>query len=209
MMRLHRFYLTGTVLIISFIILGGCLGKGTQKATKLYLLEPLSSSMEEQGAPADEGIVLGVGPIKGRDYLNRPQIVTRTSKNEITIHEFHHWGESLGDNFTVVLAQNLSILLSTDQMFIYPWSRKPPLDFQVVVDIVRFDGEFGVEASLLAHYYVLKFDEEGTREQMVMRKSSFSKPIKDDSYEALVSAMSELVADFSREVADEIRGACE
>lgn len=208
-MRLHRFYLTGTVLIISFIILGGCLGKGTQKATKLYLLEPLSSSMEEQGAPADEGIVLGVGPIKGRDYLNRPQIVTRTSKNEITIHEFHHWGESLGDNFTVVLAQNLSILLSTDQMFIYPWSRKPPLDFQVVVDIVRFDGELGVQASLLAHYYILKFDEEGERKQIVMKKSHFSKPIEDDSYEALVSAMSELVADFSREVADEIKGACE
>lgn len=208
-MRRHRFCLTGTVLIIAFIILGGCLGKGTQKATKLYLLQPLSSSMEEQGAPADEGIVLGVGPVRVREYLNRPQIVTRTSKNEITLHEFHHWGESLASNFSGVLAGNLTILLSSEELFLYPWSRKPPLDYQVVVDVVRFDGELGAEASLVAHYYILRFDEEGERKQAAMKKSSFSKPIEDDSYEALVSAMSELVADFSREVADEIKGAAE
>ncbi len=199
--------LAGTVLIVCFVLLGGCLGKGTQKATKLYLLQPLSSSIEEEGAAAGAGTVLGIGPVRVREYLNRPQIVTRTSKNEITLHEFHHWGESLASNFSEVLAGNLTILLSSEELFLYPWSRKPPLDYQVVVDVVRFDGELGAEASLVAHYYILKFDEEGERKQAVMKKSSFSKPIEDDSYEALVSAMSELVADFSREVADEIKGA--
>jgi uncharacterized lipoprotein YmbA len=40
-------------------------------------------------------------------------------------------------------------------------------------------------------------------------KSSFSRQTKDDSYQALVSAMSELVGDFSREVAEKIKGAAE
>jgi len=37
-MPFDRSYLTGTVLMILFVFLGGCLGKGTQKPTEFYLL---------------------------------------------------------------------------------------------------------------------------------------------------------------------------
>ena len=207
-MRLDRSYLTGTVLMILFIFLGGCLGKGTQKPTEFYLLQPLNSSIEEQGAIAGEGIVLGVGPVRVRDYLNRPQIVTRTSTNEIKIHDFQYWGEPLSTNFTAILAQNLSVLLSTDRILIFPYRSKQelPIDYQVSVDVIRFDGEPGVEASLLAQYYILEF-EGNERKQIVTRQPSFSKPLADDSFETLVATMSELVADLSREIAKEIKAA--
>ena len=207
-MRFDRSYLKEIVLLISFIFLGGCLGTGTQKPTDYYLLQPLNSAMEEQGAAAREGIVLGIGPVRVQDYLNRPQIVTRTSTSEIMLHEFHYWGEPLSTNFTVVLAQNLSALLSTDRIFIFPYRNKQnlPLQYQVVVDVIRFDGEPGVKASLLVQYYILQFQEDGMKE-LVTRQPSFSKPLADDSFETLVAAMSELVADLSREIAGEIKAA--
>jgi uncharacterized lipoprotein YmbA len=208
MMRFNRSYLTGIVLMISFIFLGGCLGKGTQKPTEFYLLQPLNSSLEEQRAAAGEGIVLGIGPVRVRDYLNRPQIVTRTSTNEIKIHDFHYWGEPLSTNFTAILAQNLSVLVSTDRILIFPYRSKQelPLEYQVAVDVIRFDGEPGVEASLLVQYYILGF-EENERKQILTRQPSFSKPLADKSFETLVAAMSELVADLSREIAEKIKDA--
>ena len=207
-MRLDRSYLIGTVLIISVVFFGGCLGKGTQKPTQFYLLQPLSPSMEEQGAVAGEGIVLGIGPVRVRDYLNRPQIVTRTRTNEITIHEFHYWGEHLSTNFTAILAQNLSVLLSTDRILIYPYRSKQelPLEYQVVVDVIRFDGEPGVEATLLDQYDILEF-KENEKKQIVTKQQSFSKPLANKSFETLVAVMSELVGDLSRDIAEKIKGA--
>jgi len=207
-MRFDRSCLTGTVLMILFIFLGGCLGKGTQKPTEFYLLQPLNPSIEEQGPGAGEGIVLGIGPVRVRDYLNRPQIVTRPSTNEITIHDFHYWGEPLSTNFTAILAQNLSALLSTDRILIFPYRSKQelPLEYQVAVDVIRFDGEPGVEATLLAQYYILEF-KENEKKQIVTKQPSFTKPLADKSFETLVAAMSELVVDLSREIAEEIKAA--
>ena len=207
-MPFDRSYLTGIVLIIFIVFFGGCLGKGTQKPTEFYLLQPLDSSIEEQGAAVGEGIVLAIGPVRVRDYLNRPQIVTRTSTNEIKIHEFHYWGEPLNSNFTAILAENLSVLLSTDRILIFPFRRQQglPLDYQVTVDVIRFDGEPGVKASLLAQYYLLKF-EGNERKQIVTRQPSFSKPLADKSFKTLVATMSDLVADLSRQIAEEIKAA--
>ena len=207
-MRFDHSYLKKIVLFVSFVILGGCLGTGTQKPTDYYLLQPLKSAVEEQGAAAGEGTVLGIGPVRVQEYLNRPQIVTRTSTNEIKLHDFHYWGEPLSTNLTVVLAQNLSVLLSTDRIFIFPYRNKQnlPLQYQVVVDVIRFDGEPGVKTSLLAQYYILQFQENGMKE-LVTRQPSFSKPLADDSFETLVAAMSELVADLSRDIAGEIKAA--
>jgi uncharacterized lipoprotein YmbA len=200
--------LAGTVLIVCFLLLVSCLGKGTQKPTEFYLLQPLNPSIEEQGAATGEGIVLAIGPVRARDYLNRPQIVTRTSTNEIKIHDFHYWGEPLSTNFTAILAQNLSVFLSTDRIIIFPYRSKQelPLEYQVAVDVIRFDGEPGVEAKLLAQYYILEF-KENEKKQIVTRQASFSKPLADKSFETLVAAMSELVADLSREIAEEIKAA--
>jgi uncharacterized protein len=206
--RFTGWTLAGSFLIVCLVLLGGCLGKGTQKPTEFYLLQPLNSSMEDQGEASGEGTVLAIGPVRVREYLNRPQIVTRTSTNEIKIHDFHYWGEPLSSNFTSILAQNLSVLLSTDRILIFPYRSKQelPVDYQVVVDVIRFDGEPGVEATLITQYYILAFDE-NERKQIVTRQPSFSKPLTDKSFDTLVATMSELVGDFSREIAEKIKGA--
>ena len=209
-MLFNRSYLTGIVLIISFLIVGGCLGKGTQKDTRFYLLQPVSemSSDEEPASTDDEGVGLAIGPVRVREYLNRLQIVTRTQENKIIVHDFHSWGEPLDRNFTVVLGGNLSNLLSTDRIVFFPWRRRPNFDYQIVVDVMRFDGDLGGEASLIAHYHILGAGEsEGEDRQIGIWKSSFNRQIKDDSYQALVSTMSELVGDLSREIADKIKDA--
>jgi len=208
MMHSNRSYLLASVLIVSIFFLGGCLGKGTQRPTEFFLLQPLDSFTEKQESEVGEGVVLGIGPVRVRDYLNRPQIVTRTGTNEIRVHDFHYWGEPLSTNFTAILAQNLSVLLSTNRILIFPYRSKQqlPLEYQVTVDVIRFDGELGVEASLVAQYYIFEFKENG-KKQIVTRQPSFRKPLADKSLETLVTVMSELIGDLSRDIAEEIRAA--
>ncbi len=210
--RSYGWTLAGTLVIVCFILPGGCLGKGTQKDTRFYLLEPVSGwSSGEHASSDDRALGLAIGPVRLRDYLNRNQIVTRSKENKIIVHEFHSWGEPLDRNFNTVLAVNLSELLATNKILIFPWRKRPPdLDYQVVADVIRFDGELGGEASLIAHYYIWDFDMvggEGEVRRIGVWKSSFSKQTGDDSFEALVATMNELVGDFSREIAEKIKGA--
>ena len=206
--RPYEWTLAGIVLIVCFVLLGGCLGKGTQKDTRFYLLEPVysMSSNEERALTEGEGVMLAIGPVRVREYLSRPEIVTRTRENNIVVHDFHSWGESLDRNFTVVLGANLSYLLSTDRIVFFPWRRRPNFDYQIVVDVMRFEGDLGGEASLLVHYYIWEVGEgEVEDRRMGTWKSSFSRQTQDDSYEALVATMSELVGDLSREIAEKIK----
>ena len=206
-MLFNRSYLIGIVLIISFLILGGCLGKGTQKATRFYLLQPIPGiSSGERASVEGEGVMLAIGPVRVRQYLNRPEIVTRTQENKIMLHDFHSWGEPLDKNFTAVLGGNLSNLLSTDRIVFFPWRRRPNFDYQIVVDVMRFDGDLGEEALLIVHYKIWAVGEsEGEDRRIGIWKSSFSRQTRDDSFEALVAVMSELVGDFSREIAEKIK----
>ena len=143
-MFFNRSYLIGIVLIICLLIVGGCLGKGTQKDTRFYLLETISGiSSGEHASMEGEGIMLAIGPVRVREYLNRPQIVTRTQDNKIIVHDFHSWGEPLSSNFTVVLGGNLANLLYTDRIVFFPWRRRPNFDYQIVLDVIRFDGDLG------------------------------------------------------------------
>jgi uncharacterized lipoprotein YmbA len=206
--RFSGWTLAGFVVIACFVLLVGCLGKGTQKPTEFYLLQPLNSSIEKQEVSVGEGVVLGIGPVRVRDYLNRPQIVTRTRTNEVRIHDFSYWGEPLSTNFTAILAQNLSVLLTTDRILIFPYRSKQelPLEYQVAVNVIRFDGEPGVEATLLVQYYILEF-KENERKQVVAKQPLFRKALADKSFENLVTTMSDLVADLSRDIAGEIKTA--
>ena len=198
---------TGIFLIFSLVVLGGCLGKGTQAPTKYYLLQPMASPVTgEQTGAEDSGFSVGVGPVRMREYLDRPQIVTRSGENEVFIGTFQYWAEPLGDNFSAILTANLSVLLKTNKLVLWPFGKKVKhVDYQVLVDVIRFDGVLGEEAVLSARWYVVSHKEGMKIEEMIPRKSTFTAPMEGDSYEALVAAMSKTLADFSREVAEAIQ----
>ena len=56
----------------------------------------LSSTVTGGGQDAENAVVLGLGPIRMAEYLNRSQIVTRGSDAEIKVDEFNRWAEPLG-----------------------------------------------------------------------------------------------------------------
>jgi len=203
-MSMNRFRLVGVSLLAFSCLMAGCtfIG-GTQQPTKNYVLNSLYSEEIETQAVADlNDIGILVGPIRMALYLDRADIVIRDGQNQIRLAEFSQWAGPLQENFSRVLAENLSILLATDKVGIFPGTRALSFDFNVTVDVTRFDGIPGQKADLRARWAILDKD----RKKMLFENhSALSQPTKDESMEALIAAESQTLADLSREIAEAIK----
>jgi uncharacterized lipoprotein YmbA len=200
MLNSHIFRLTLVTLALSLMIFAGC--RGTSENARFYKLSAILSS-DEATQPAGQGVAIGIGPIKFPDHLDRPEIVTRTSRNALEIGDFDRWAGSLREDFSRVLTENLSILLSTDFVFVFPWGKTIPIEYQVKVEVSRFDGELGKSATLIARWTVFESGEK--KELKAIRRSSITKPAEGKSYEAMVAALSGTVEQLSQEIAETIK----
>jgi len=191
-------YWKSTGLILVFLTLGGC--GATTQPSKFYLLNSLASS-EKAASNVPAGMAIGIGPIHIPEYVDRPQIVTRMSENELKLAEFHKWAEPLKDNIPQVLADNLSVLMRTDQVTIYPWKRSTSIDYQVIIDITRFDTSSDAEAHLVARWQVFGHD---TRKVLALKKSHLKASLQSSDYHSIVSALNQTLADLSRAITTSI-----
>jgi uncharacterized lipoprotein YmbA len=149
-----------------------------------------------------EDATVGVGPIKLSQVLDRPQIILRTSQNQIQVADLDRWAAPLTENITTVLVDNFSALLSTGNILKFPWKARIPIDYQVVVDINRFDGMPGGKVDLRARWGILS----GNDSKILSKGNSvLTEPIGEDSIPAMVSAQSRLLATLSHEIAEEIK----
>jgi uncharacterized lipoprotein YmbA len=181
-------------LAVSTLVVNGC---STGPSTRLYVLTVLPRAESVPPATGGRKISIGVGPVELPQYVNRPQIVTGQQSSELQSAAAAQWAEPLQDGCTRVLAENLSLLLATDRVAIFPWKTFVP-EYQVVVEVTHFLGQTGGEVSLVALWSILNKD---GREALVSKKSSFRESTGSSEYEALAAAMSRAVAALSRDIA--------
>src|SRR5215510_14933182 len=169
---------------VALLMLSGCLG--STPPTQFYLMPPLTSG--DTASPASAGqreVTLAVGPVTVPPYLDRPQIVTRTSRAKLTLADFDQWAGPLADTIARVLAEDLAILIPTDRVVLYPWPRNIDPDYQVTVEVLQFDRGPGGEVVLVARWGLV--DREG--KELVMRRSRISQAAGGTDHEATATAM--------------------
>ncbi len=194
-MRRLWFQLGVMTLSVYLMNLGGC---SSTPPTHFYVLTPLLSS-EALGLAtvAARGPSVGLGPVTLPQYLDRPQIVSRASRAKLNLGEFDQWAAPLKGSVASVLAENLSMLVPTDHIAVYPWPRSTMIDYQIAVDIIRFDGSMGGEVLLLVRWSIVGND----GKELVKKKSRFKQQVASSDYEATVTAMSRALEALSREMA--------
>ena len=186
------------IMAVILTLLSGCLSRS--QPTRFYLLRSVIGSPIGKLTPGKEGLKIGVGPVVLPDYLDRPQIVTRISDSELRIDDFNHWGENLTYNVNRVLAKNLSLLLSTDNVFIFPWLGSTQVDYQVKVDIIQFNAVPDGKVILDTQWTVL----DGKNRVLKRDISHFIRPAGAKDYEKLAISMSKLLEDLSCKIAEAI-----
>ena len=175
----------------------------TTSPVAYYTLNTLPEMQQEiPAAVMDDTLAIGVGPVEFPKFLDRPQIVTRKSQNQIQVSEFHRWAGSFPGDFSRVLAKNISILLPTDRVAVYPWGEQFSPTYRIKLDVEQFDGQVGERVVLEVTWMVT--DQEGTN-KLLVRKSLIEEPVSDETYEALVVAESNALATLSRTIVEEIR----
>jgi uncharacterized lipoprotein YmbA len=167
-----------------------------QKSTDEILPATPHTQLTDRSSSARKGRVVEIP-----EYLDRPQIVTRISESEFQIDEFNQWAEGLTYSISTILAENLSVLLTTDNLFVFPWLGSTQIDYQIKVDVVRFNAIPGGKIVLETQHTI--FDN-ASREILHRNISSFTRPTDVQDYEAIVSSMSQVLEDLCREIAQTI-----
>ena len=192
-------------LTLFMLILTGC---ASAYPSRFYQLNAgqISAPVASDVLPC-HGLVVAIGPVRLPDYLDRPQIVTRSGKNELKLSEFDRWAGSLESDVSRVLVEDISSLLPPDCASVVRWTSysesQVSASYRVEVSVERFEGTPGDSVLLKAQWEVHAHDG-----SLVMRKESrISEQMNSSSYDALVAAMSGALERLSRDIAAGIRSA--
>ena len=189
-------------LAIVALLFGGCLGRSPSPRYYALSSMPEGQQISKRTSPAHQAVI-GIGPVKLADYLDESQIVTRTSDHQLVKAEYDRWAGSLSDNLTNVLADNIGFLVPTTSILLYPWRTDLPIDYQVLVDVIRCDARLGEAVWLEARWSVLQGPD---KKLLKMQRASIQEPVTGADYAALVAAQSRALAQLSQEIAEAIRG---
>jgi uncharacterized lipoprotein YmbA len=186
--------------ILFLLILSGC---GSSRPSRFYTLYPIGGQeAENRSVPSVYNISVAIGPVDIPDYLDRPQIVSRTSQNELTMSEFDRWAGSLKDDIARVLSENLTRLLSQNSVFVSPWEWGYASDYRITVDIGRFDIMPEGNVLLSARWTIIG---KGGMKVLLTQESIVTEPITAPTYEKRVSSMSGALEKLSRDTAEGIK----
>lgn len=187
------------VLLACTLLITGC---ARTAPVSYYQLSAQEAAAHPASATEAGKMVLGIGPVRLAEYLDRPQIVTRLTPNRLQLADNHRWAEPLGENIPRVLGENLSALLGTERILLHPWPTSRATDYQLLVDVLHFENESDGAVRMVALWSV-----KGKDGAIVLpeRRSSHLVPAISQDQDGQVAALNAALGSFCREIAQELR----
>jgi uncharacterized protein len=187
------------ILALCAVAMAGCLSPRRDNSRFFQL----SAVGADPASVASRQILVGLGPIKMPAYLDRQEVVTRVAPNRLELSGEDRWAEPLDSDFTRVLAQNLASDLGTQRIIFYPWYNTTLVDYQVKINVYRFEADKDGKVDLTAHWQVLS----GTGKLLIVRDSSYVETAKPGDASDAAAAMSRALGRLSRDIASAIETA--
>jgi len=187
------------VLAVIFL-LAGCRGPATP--IEFYTLTPLVGITEaDKSAGLGNDVAVGVGPLQIPKLIDRPQIISRTDANRISVDEFHRWGGSLYEDFLIVLTLNLAELLGTNQVAAFPWEEYFDPDYRIYMEVHQFEGRLGEYAQLNITWTITGRQPDDVKR---VQHSVIKESVQSSGFDDFVAAKSRILSALSRELAQAI-----
>jgi uncharacterized lipoprotein YmbA len=124
--------------------------------TQFFILSlgPEPSSPDLTNNVSRRELSIGLGPINFPGYLKRREIVTQVGGGQLELSDNKRWAESLDSNFQSVLSQNLGRQLNTQRIVVFPWYGRPDIDYQVEIQVHRFETDASRRSHLDARWII-------------------------------------------------------
>jgi uncharacterized lipoprotein YmbA len=143
-----------------------------------------------------------VGPVTVPDLVDRPQIVTRNTDNEVALNEFARWGEPLKSSIADAIAGDLTVLLGSDRVAVASRAIPETRALRVRVDIQQFESIAGDAVTIDARWSVRgNMDDAGATGRSLVREA-----VTGPDFDALVAAHSRALGRVSRDIAGAVGG---
>jgi len=187
--------------------LAACVSLKRSPTARFFVLRSLAEPPAAPTPSPVDGGVIGVGPVRLPGHLERPQIVTWRNSTEVEVDEFLRWAEPLDAGIARTLRENLANLFPGRRVVQRPWAGDLDLCCRVVVELSVFGMQGDGTVRLQGRWTLLPGREESPfRVHPVdLRRGPWPAQAGGPSPSVGIEAMSELLADLSRDIAEEIR----
>lgn len=165
------------------------------------LAEPTAADLADATQRPVASLHVGVGPIAFPEYLETARMQTRIGGNRVEFSDIDRWAEPLSQGFRRTLAEDLKRLLVNAIVVQYPWSATVPITYQVKIDLSRLERTDNGEAELVARWGI--FDPKSGA-VLYGEESTVNRTAAGPDTDSAVHALSEVVAEFSRQIAGAI-----
>ena len=185
-------------IVVSVLVLAPLVNGCTNSAKSIQFYR-LTADVELTNTPhvnkKDKGPVVGLGPIRIPDYLNRPQIIVAVTPHQYLLSEDHRWAERLDQTISLALYQVLPSQLNTDRLVRYPWAQREVVDYQVSMDIIEFNVDATGQSRLVAQWFIKHKDN-----TILDKRSEYQFPGSSTDYGLMVKAQSHCLTQFGLEI---------
>ena len=131
--------------------------------------------------------------------------MTRGSNSEVLVVDFHRWAEPVDDALHRITAANVDGLLEDVVVVAFPYNHVATLDYQVIGRVDAFDADQRGHVVLLVQWGILTPDSEIVVQP---RRARYESQASDPgNHGSIARAMSEAIAEFSRDIASEFEAA--
>ncbi len=192
-----------TVALSTLLLLAAC---ASSPPVRYYSLSPIDTDFQQD---PDDSVILGLGPLRMPDYLNRSQIVTRGANSEIQVDEFSRWSEPLSTSLLRIVATDVDSLLNGVVVVVFPYEPfvRDQVRYRLVGDINRFDADSSGRIVLEVQWGVADADGQITvpvrRNRYEAQATVGGQPAAGDPG-AVAAAMNDALAQFSRDIASKL-----
>jgi len=190
--------LSCAAVILFALILNGCVSVSGSPNPRFYMPTAISQQEAVEKIDIASGTIIAVGPIWIPGYLDRPQIVTKDKNGNFHFAQFDRWAEPLDSALARLVNENLARLLPAASIQLFPCSFAIPVDYQIIVEIVKLDSELDTNMSLTAQWSIVSAK---NRKLLLTKRSQFIQPINPHNYYGLTQALNTACATLSGEIA--------
>lgn len=189
--------------LLPALFLSAC--TGTSAPTQFYTLATTIEPAGAPKAPVGKKLSIGVGPVTLADYLDRPQIVVRGSAYKVSLADFDQWAGPLDTGLPTVLVGDMAALMPQDDVVMVPQPFVTALDYQLRINVSRFDIDGAGNAVTEAQWQVYDVKQSAVvaTQNSVLREPAGA----GTGTEAGVAALSRTLGTLSREMAKAIAAA--
>lgn len=181
------------------LLLSAC---ASSSPVRYYSLHPI----DHEFIPApDDALMLGLGPLRMPDYLNRSQIVRRGTNAEMRVDEFSRWSEPLATALLRTVSANVDNLLPGVVVVMFPYGPvvRDQVNYRLVGDVNRFEADDQGRVVLEVQWAIASTDGDVI---VPVRRNRYQTPASSvNDPGAVVTAMSDALAEFSRDIASRLQ----